>query len=395
MLHGGGWFNELRSNRWHFASFFAQHSNVLIAEASNRHIGEVDCDHRLSRIRILKVDGVRPLIDSPRLSAKLIRKQLETMGARNPILWLSSPLMWNVAVLLPEIPVVFHATEDFVQLADYNSHPASTYIRDCAVEAARSSSATLTCSQGVTDSLLKFLPDSSLITGSNGVSLDDYGPTRPQQIIDLGSLNLEKCAVFAGNINKRIDFDLLDSLATNLPELNVLLIGPVVLPESLKARFHTLIDRPNVVAMGPVSTPTLNFLYSQSAIGIVPYTTAPVITKSGFPLKTLEMVACGLPVVSTHLEQTHGLCRAIICTHTHQDFIDHCRQISRAGLRVDIKSSDIIEILGRYSYGKLIPDALELVQEQIAFSKDRVRRKVRPRVPSVVRDTLKAAFNQS
>lgn len=390
MLHGGGWFEELRSNRWHFARHFAKSAAVLVAEASNHDRGSVFNDDRLPGVTVMRVEGIRPFIDSPRRSAILIKRQLHAMKAENPVLWLSSPLMWNVAAHLRDIPVVFHATEDYVQLTRYNPHPAATYILDCALEAARSANATLTCSSGVTDSLRTILHDVPIISGSNGVALHDYGTGRPEERVDVSSVLLSQCAIFAGNVNKRLDIALLDRIAQEIPQLTILLVGPIVFDESRNAMVHKLMDRANVRHIESVSTPALNYLYLRCLFGLVPYTNEPVIVTSGFPLKTLEMVAAGLHIVSTHLDQTHGLSRVIHCSHTHDEFINNCRRLIENPVRVSSTDDDVIALLNRYSYDRLIPDSLRQVEERVQNSPGVHRRVVRPRVRSTVRDTIRS-----
>jgi hypothetical protein len=81
--------------------------------------------------------------------------------------------------------------------------------------------------------------------------------------------------------------------------------------------------------------------------------------ENGFPLKTLEMAATGLPVVSTMLKPLLGLARGIAVTSDHAEFIDGVAA-SRAGLSRQDRT-ELIEVARRNDYDVKFDSVLELV----------------------------------
>lgn len=320
-LHGGNWFDELTSNRWHYVSFFDQFVDVIIVQPTGKKSDSpsLETDTRLNRTRVLFSTSIRPIIDSPKKNARRISEQLSILGYERPLFWLSSPLFWNTACHLQQGSLIFHATEDYRKLASFNPHPAATYIKVCAERAAEFSDITVSVSDGVTKSLQEVLTIRRLIQSSNGYSSKSYGPNQPQSA--LKQHRFFHAIVFCGNINKRIDFELLKKIADSYPHRTLILAGPVSLDPALLIKWKSILDLPNVLYLGSKTTSEINWLYLNSATGIIPYIEDPVIVESGFPLKALEMTATGLPIVSTHMKPLVDLHPHIHIAHGHQEFL--------------------------------------------------------------------------
>jgi teichuronic acid biosynthesis glycosyltransferase TuaH len=110
-------------------------------------------------------------------------------------------------------------------------------------------------------------------------------------------------AGFIGHINSRIDFQLLEAIAGR--SLSVLLVGPrntAFEPE----RWAKLLERPNVQWVGPKPFESLSGYLRVIDVGLVPYGDS-AFNRGSFPLKTLEYLAAGRPVVSTSLPATRWL----------------------------------------------------------------------------------------
>jgi teichuronic acid biosynthesis glycosyltransferase TuaH len=103
-------------------------------------------------------------------------------------------------------------------------------------------------------------------------------------------------AGFVGHISDRIDVALLDAVAHE--GVSVLLVGPV--SGTGPAGLEELLQLPNVVAVGPRQHADLARYYRLMDVGLTPYADT-AFNRASFPLKTLEYLAAGLPVVSTDL----------------------------------------------------------------------------------------------
>jgi len=110
-------------------------------------------------------------------------------------------------------------------------------------------------------------------------------------------------AGFVGHVNSRTDLDLLEAVAAS--EASLLLVGPRD-PAFEPERFEALIERPNVSYVGPRPFEQLLPYLKAIDVGIVPYGNTQ-FNRNSFPLKTLEYLAAGRPVVSTPLPAVRSL----------------------------------------------------------------------------------------
>jgi glycosyltransferase involved in cell wall biosynthesis len=110
-------------------------------------------------------------------------------------------------------------------------------------------------------------------------------------------------AGFIGHLNGRTDLSLLEAIAATGASL--LLVGPLD-PAFEPARFAALAARPNVSHLGPRPFDELLPYLKRIDVGIVPYANTR-FNRNSFPMKTLEYLAAGRPVVSTPLPAVRSL----------------------------------------------------------------------------------------
>lgn len=106
-----------------------------------------------------------------------------------------------------------------------------------------------------------------------------------------------------GQLNNRLDADLLTAVAD--AGLGLLLVGPRD-PGWLPGRWDDLVARPNVHHTGAVPFAELPRWLARMDVGLTPYTDTP-FNRASFPLKTLEYLAAGRPVVGSALPATKAL----------------------------------------------------------------------------------------
>jgi teichuronic acid biosynthesis glycosyltransferase TuaH len=100
-----------------------------------------------------------------------------------------------------------------------------------------------------------------------------------------------------GQLSERIDLDILTALSD--AGFALLLVGPRD-PRWEPRRFAELAGRPGVHYTGRVPAASVPAYLAAIDVGITPYT-ASNFNKASFPMKTLEYLAAGRPVVSTDL----------------------------------------------------------------------------------------------
>lgn len=103
-------------------------------------------------------------------------------------------------------------------------------------------------------------------------------------------------AGFIGQVNARTDFTLLEAVADS--GMSLLIVGPCANREL--ERLRALGARPNVAWVGPQPFDQIPAYLGHIDVGLVPYADT-AFNRSSFPLKALEYLAAGRPVVSTSL----------------------------------------------------------------------------------------------
>jgi teichuronic acid biosynthesis glycosyltransferase TuaH len=107
-----------------------------------------------------------------------------------------------------------------------------------------------------------------------------------------------------GQLNDRLDADLLAAVADT--GMGLLLVGPCD-----SGRWDDLIRRPNVHHVGAVPFADLPRWLARMDVGLTPYTDS-AFNRASFPLKTLEYLAAGRPVVGSDLPATRGLAQETV-----------------------------------------------------------------------------------
>jgi teichuronic acid biosynthesis glycosyltransferase TuaH len=112
-----------------------------------------------------------------------------------------------------------------------------------------------------------------------------------------------RVAGLIGQLSDRIDIGVLESVADT--GIGLLLVGPRE-PGWEPVRADALLKRANVHHVGPVPFEELPQWFARLNVGLTPYADT-AFNRASFPLKTLEYLAAGLPVVSTDLPASRRL----------------------------------------------------------------------------------------
>ncbi len=157
---------------------------------------------------------------------------------------------------------------------------------------------------------------------------------------DSGSGNLSELpdqpfAILIGQINERIDIELLQALADR--ELNLVMVGPRTERDPVVAKaLDELLAAPSVRWLGRKEVSELARYMEAASVGLTPYRMNE-FNQSSFPLKTLEYIAHGLPVVSTDLPAARWLNTDLVrIAGTVSDFVSSVEQeLSKVTVQAD------------------------------------------------------------
>jgi teichuronic acid biosynthesis glycosyltransferase TuaH len=106
-----------------------------------------------------------------------------------------------------------------------------------------------------------------------------------------------------GQLSDRIDIGMLEAVADT--GIGLVLVGPRE-PGWQPQRAEALLARSNVHYAGPVGFEELPPWFARFDVGLTPYADT-AFNRASFPLKTLEYLAAGRPVVSTDLPASRRL----------------------------------------------------------------------------------------
>jgi glycosyltransferase involved in cell wall biosynthesis len=339
-----GWEQELESNRRHYARRWARHFPVTLLLPRER-FGSMKGATAAATVDNCEVLPIaKTTFSSPYhlrgiVQTAQVMDHMSKRGHRKPLLWCYNPGLATLYAGLPAVARVFHASENYF---DYPGMPELFYRE---LEAALGiSDLVVAVSSGVTDGILSQRPGTPVATVTNGCDLAHYGlegALSPE--IAAACDGFERVAVFAGNINGRVDFGLLRRAAAANPRTVVMVIGPVyTLDEHDAEEWRNIRALPNVRHRGRMSPTELAAVYRSADLGFIPYRQDPWLVRNSFPLKTLEMAATGLPVVASNMEPIVDLAAGIAVSANDERFLDSFASLSRSTLTED----ETLELLG-------------------------------------------------
>lgn len=145
--------------------------------------------------------------------------------------------------------------------------------------------------------------------------------------------------IYTGNIDHRIDFNLLNEVVQRNPTLTFVMVGPISINED---ELQTLRSSVNVLFVGRKNLTDLPAWLKFAQCAIIPFK-CNVLTKSIYPLKINEYLAAGKPVVSTPFsDDIEAFSRVIAIRDSPETFSD------AINVQINIDSED--KVLQRHDF---------------------------------------------
>jgi glycosyltransferase involved in cell wall biosynthesis len=257
--------------------------------AGRRHVKglrPLGTDGRVTRLEPLKLLPRRfgPLAD--RLRDRQVTRAVDRLGFYDPALWVNDPSYASLAAATTW-PSLYDITDDWTE-ADH-ARTGSAAARD-EKRLFERCDAVVVCSAGLAATRRAARDD--LVVIPNAVDTDHLLRPRPRP----DDLPADDVAVYVGSLHDdRIDVALVERLATALPRLTILLVGPDSLSETSRARLRR---RTNVVLAGRRPYELVPAYLQHASVVIVPHRVTP-FTESLDPIKLYESLALGRTTVAT------------------------------------------------------------------------------------------------
>jgi hypothetical protein len=329
-----GWRHELRSNRWHYAKRWARHLPVILLQptqvvASRRSVSRED--GRIANCRILEIKSSRSApsyLEDTLVQLGQVTHDMEEHGVKRPLLWFYNPYLTGLYAALPAVGRIMHATENY-----FHFDGLPELVLDRYRVAIRISDMVVAVSEGVAASVREKVPGAHVVVVTNGCDYKEYSAFTPSRELIAAKGTCQLTAIYAGNINNRLDYALIQRCVKAFRDVCFAFFGPVVwLSGDDARRWNELIHEPNLRYFGTAGPDLLPGLYGAADVGLIPYKRSRFLVENGFPLKALEMCATGLPVVSTFMRPIEGLMDELAVVRDDDSFVRTLGRMSRSAL---------------------------------------------------------------
>ena len=175
----------------------------------------------------------------------------------------------------------------------------------------------------------------------NGVNTGSYAgsPVRPADLPGDG----KPVVMYVGTIAHWFDLTLMDSLLQALPDVNIVLVGPV--HPDCAARLNESRKFTNLHVLGARAHADIPAYLAAANVGIIPFLRNR-LTEAVNPVKLYEYTAAGIPVVSTAFSDDLEKLRHIaFIAHTAEEFLAQAR--TALGRGVDVPDAGKLRAFAR------------------------------------------------
>lgn len=280
-----------------------------------------------------------------------IRAAVRSLGATVAATIVSTPL--QPLGVVREGKMVYYATDDFVAGAALMGISAPLLKR---LESRRIGEADLLAA--ITPQILGRWPDAGIprIVLPNGCNPDAYATVDEAPLPHDVDLPAPVVGVI-GQLSSRIDLSLLEAVADR--GISLLLVGPLQAGFEPQ-RFAGLVARPTVTWVGQKDVGELPSYLRLMDVGLTPYADSD-FNRASFPLKTLEYLAAGRPVVSTPLPAVEWLDTPLVAAASGpESFADETEQMIKESASTST-GERAREFAQRHSWDTRARDLLEAI----------------------------------
>jgi glycosyltransferase involved in cell wall biosynthesis len=246
-----------------------------------------------ARVRALNTSSIRAQV----------RRAMRRIGIARPVMFVTVPTAWEVVESMPRTTLVYNRADRHSAFDEADSELIGGLER----ELLRRADHVLYVSHALMDEERAETGDRAAFL-DHGVDLELFrpDPSAPEPP-ELAVIPHPRIGYFGGLEPLTVDFTLLEGLARDLPDAQLVLVGNATVP------LDSLLARPNVHFLGMQPYEAVPSYGRGFDVGIMPWLQNDWIEACN-PIKLKEYLALGLPIVSIdfpELERYHPLVTAV------------------------------------------------------------------------------------
>jgi glycosyltransferase involved in cell wall biosynthesis len=330
---GNDWFAENRTSSHHIARRLGTRFPLLYVEspglrtphASRRDAGKVFEKLALAfrgprqigphmwhmsvaQLPFRKFPGVKALNQA--FALWKLKRAFRQLSISAPVLWFTVPHPGYLAGKLKERLVVYYCVDDYAAL------PHVDKVAVAAMDEGLSKRADLLFAVSTKLVGMKQKQSNNVVYSPHGVDAEHFARAgnRAEPVADVARNIPHPVIGFFGPLDVKVDFALLEYLATQRPQWSILLIGNIV------SDISTLLRLPNIHAVGAVKYEKLPEWARAFDVCIIPFIPG-VLMDSVNPLKLKEYLAMGRPVVTIPMGEVATFGEYISIAKTKEEFL--------------------------------------------------------------------------
>ncbi len=255
-----------------------------------------------------------------RRHVKMLLKWARNQSHRPPIIYIFTPQFYSYLEHVNDAFVIYHADDNFSKMPGWSKQEIIMQSR-----LVQRANLVFGMSHGVMNALRDSAPCNPVFL-PNGANIDMFerGLQAPCPK-DLHQIPHPRIC-YLGNINEKVDVQLVAEIATAKPDWNWVLIGPKIGQDYYSERTKNAIQAceklPNVHLLGYRPSEELPNYVAHMDVNTMCYRSdGDGWWKDVYPLKMHEYLAVGKPVVSSDLEAAYDFSHVICICRTTEDWV--------------------------------------------------------------------------
>lgn len=272
-------------------------------------------------IPFLNIPFIRAI--NRRSVAHHVKRQLDALNFKNPILVITAPNACDYIGLFSEKRVVYYCVDDFSQWPGLEKN----LVKEMETELIIKSDIHIATSQLLLEKIERFGKHAKLLT--HGVDIDFFSNTQTGEHKLLANIPKPRVGYF-GLFDDRSDQELITKIATALPNVSFVITGDIETDTSQIAKL------PNIYFTGSIPYSELPAMAMGYDICMLPYKINE-LTNAIQPLKIKEYLATGKPVISTAIKEAEKLVPLICASNSPEEWLEFIQARLENPTSLDLK----------------------------------------------------------